>query len=342
MGILDFFNRREPTAEERQRLSQISNRDQRKALLAAIRAGKAIPDSAWSPLPAGTDIARLIDRENAQAGRAESGGARLTPGVAGTQASDSQPAGSGSAFRLWSEPQETSLDQIGKNEGLKTLFAWGIVNPFGPTLTAVATDGVLFVHGRTLPIIYLMLNPFRQEAGIVGEAIIGQRWDSVRDLVPLLGVRLGGCPTLLLPSAYREPEEDVEFYADFLTRFDDGSQVLERIRRFPGDPWKRVQEEVDECNQLMAAARKTGTAEAGRSPGRRLSRQEARELASQLLEPANLRAELDAFMYAWHGSIELQESRGGAFLSKKALPLKEFAKQFLLLSLTCRLPETSS
>jgi hypothetical protein len=201
---------------------------------------------------------------------------------------------------------------------------------------------MLFVHGRTLPIVYLMLNPFQQEVSIVGEAVIGQGWDSVRDVAPLFGVRLGGCPTLLLPSAYREPEEDVEFYADFRTRFDDGSQVVEKVRRFPGDPWKRVQQDTDERNQVMAAARKTGTPEAGRSPGRRLSRQEARELASHLLEPANLKAELDAFMYAWQGSIELRESRGGAFLSKKALPLEEFAKQLLLLSLTCRLPEAGS
>ncbi len=200
MGIRDFFSRQEPTPEQQQRLAQLPNTNQRKVILRAIRAGKAIPESAWSPLPAGTDFIRFIDRENAEsAGGDGSGGAVAVPGIAGTGNDDARNTGMESIFRLWSDPKETSLDEVGKDEGLKTLFAWGIVNPFGPTLTVVATDGVLFVPGRKLPIVYLMLNPFQQEVRIVGEATIGQTFNAVRDLSPLFRVRLGGCPTLLLP-----------------------------------------------------------------------------------------------------------------------------------------------
>jgi hypothetical protein len=328
MGILDFFSRREATPEQEQRLAQLPNANQEKAILRAIRAGKTIPDSVWSPLPAGTDVARLIDRESGQ-------------GTRPVRSASAMPGDTPAEFtlRLWDNPVETSFDNVGTDEGLKTLFAWGIVNSYGPTLTVVATDGILFVPGRKLPIVYLRFNPFTQETMIIGEACIGRRLTATPDLAPLSGVRLGGCPTLLLPSISREPDEDVELYANFLTLFDDGSRVFEEVRRFPSDPWNRVQEEMDKSFNIMASALKKDGLGPQVPTGRRLTQEEARELASHLLEPKNLRAELDAFMYAWQGSIKLQESLGLQFLAKPALTLDEFAKQFFLLALGCRLPQ---
>jgi hypothetical protein len=345
MGLFGIFNRNEPTLEQRERLDRIGNSHQRKAILAAIRAGKTIPESVWAPLPEGANIARLIDQENAPAGgnhnRAETPAASR---IGGVQEVAKLGEGTGSTFALWTHLKETSLDRVGREEGLKTLFAWGIVNPFGPTLTAVATDGIIFAPGRKLPIVYVMLNPFQQEVQIVGEACIGQTWNALRDLPPLFGVRLGSCPTLLLPSSHREADEDVELYANLLSHFDDGSNVLEKVRRFPGDPWNRVKDDVDQSQDIMVKGiqrMRNGLDDGGdpEASGRRLSPGEARELASNLLQPRNLKAELQAFMYAWHGSIEFQESHGIGGMSKTALPLKEFAKVFALLAITCNLPE---
>jgi len=340
MGVLDFFSRQSLTVEQAARLQAIPNGRQRKAIASAIRAGKRIPESAWAPLPAGVDVGRLIEQENAQAGGSQ--GRTASPEVSAPEECLGTGVGrqtGGSTFQLWSHSTTTSLDKIGNEEGLKTLFGWGIVNPYGPTLTVVTTDGILYKQGRTLPIVYLMLNPFQQEVQIVGEATIGEGWDTVADLYPLFDVRLGACPTLLLPSKYREAGEDVEFYAQLLSRFDDGSSVLERVRRFPGDPWHRVKEDMRASARIMASGLKEGKAEGQGTTERRLTAEEARELASHLLEPKNLRAELDAFMYAWQGSIKLQESQGAAFLAKEALSTDKFAKQLLRLALTCRLPE---
>jgi hypothetical protein len=341
MGLFGIFDRNEPTREQRERLDRIANPRQRKMILTAIRAGKTIPESVWAPLREGADIARLIDGENTKASRDP--GQTATPAAscnAGVQDGSSQQKRSDSRFELWSHPKETSLDQVGKEEGLKVLFGWGIVNPFGPTLTAVATDGILYATGRKLPIVYLMLNPFQQEVQIIGEASIGQVWDNVHDLLPLFDVRLGGCPTLLLPSGHRERAEDVEFYADLFTRFDDGSKVLEKVRRFPGDPWSRVKEEMGAAFAVMGDGLRSGNLNA--DSGRKLSLDDARELASTQLDPRNLREELQAFMYAWQGSIELQESRGAGFVAKSAMPLEEFKKIFLLLALTCNWPEVET
>jgi hypothetical protein len=351
MGFFGMFNRKEPTPEQSERLDRIGNPRQQKTILAAIRAGKAIPESAWSPLPESADVAGLIGQEDAQRGGRQGWGAtRTVPGMGEMLEAAHRQNEGGSTFRLWSSPQETSLAKIGGEEGLKTLFAWGIVNPFGPTLTVVATDGILYAPGRKLPIVYLMLNPFQQEVQIVGEASIGQTWNSMHDLVPLFDVRLGSCPTLLLPSAYREGDKDVEFYANFLSRFGDGSTVLEKVRRFPGDPWKRVKEDADDARGIMVngieAMRKglQPRSETVRS-GRRLSLDEARELASNLLQPTNLKTELQAFLYAWKGSIEYLESQGGKIgesFASSALPLTEFMKIFTLLLVSCKLPEVGT
>ena len=344
MGPFGMFKRNSPTPEQRERLDGVKNSRQRKTILAAIRAGKTIPESVWAPLPEGADIAQLIDGENTTASRDP--GQTTTPAAscnAGVQDGTCQRKRSDSRFELWSHPKETSLDQVGKEEGLKVLFGWGIVNPFGPTLTVVATDGILYVTGRKLPIVYLMLNPFQQEVQIVGEASIGQGWDSFHDLLPLLDVRLGGCPTLLLPSAFREPAEDVQFYAKLLSRFDDGSSVLEKIRRFPDDPWTRVKAEMDASVQIMVdelQRMKEGTQDTQPTvSGKRLLPDEARELATNLLQPKNFHAEIQAFLYAWKGSIELQASQGARFLSDQALSEEDFRKLLMQLLCSCRLPE---
>jgi hypothetical protein len=344
MSPLNIFNRIEPTPEQRTRLDRVKNSRHRKTILAAIRAGKTIPESVWAPLPEGADIGRLIVSENMKVSCDRSETAAPVASRNSTMPDPrSQAKKSGSTFELWTHPEETSLDQVGQKEGLKTLFGWGIVNPFGPTLTVVATDGILYVTGRKLPIVYLMLHPFQQEVRIVGEASIGQGWDSFRDLLPLLDVRLGGCPTLLLPSAFREPAEDIEFYAKLLSRFDDGSSVLKKVRRFPGDPWNRVKEEMDASVQIMIdGLQRMKEVNQGTQPtilGKRLLPDEARELATTLLQPKNFHAEIQAFLYAWKGSIELQASQGARFLSDQALSEEDFRKLLMQLLCSCRLPE---
>ena len=57
-------------------------------------------------------------------------------------------------FEMLDKPQSLSVEAIERTE-LETLFALGIVNPFGPTLIFVAIAG----KGATRDILHAMLNP---------------------------------------------------------------------------------------------------------------------------------------------------------------------------------------
>lgn len=130
MGVLDFFSRQSLTTEQAARLQAIQNGRQRKGIASAIRAGKRIPESVWSPLPEGVDVHRLIERENAQAcGNQGQAGPPEVSAPEGNPGTGAERKASGSTFQLWPHSTTTSLDKIENDEGLKTLFAWGIVNP---------------------------------------------------------------------------------------------------------------------------------------------------------------------------------------------------------------------
>ena len=61
MGLFDWLMRRRPTAEQEQRLSQIKNPLQLKALHAAIAKEEDIPMYAWTPISENTDPIALAE-----------------------------------------------------------------------------------------------------------------------------------------------------------------------------------------------------------------------------------------------------------------------------------------
>jgi hypothetical protein len=213
-----------------------------------------------------------------------------------------------------------------------TLLAGGIVNPFGPTLTALVVDGE-FSPGPERPVVLLTLNPFSQSASEVGVVEVGETWIPPRHLAPFFDVGFGSCPTLLLPSALLDAEEATEVHARFLRRFSDGYTTLQKVRAFPGDPFARVQHDVDASVSVLRRARKPGTAPA---EARALTAAESKELATALLDPASIRKELQAFFFAWKGAIEFQ---GAGSMTSRAMSLDAFSRAFALLALSCTLPE---
>ncbi len=74
----------------------------------------------------------------------------------------------------------------------------------------------------------MSLNPFGHTYEIVGQATVGVTWDPVEDVLPFLKhVRLQGCPTVLIPNIWITPADAVDLYTRFLTRFEDGSALLD-------------------------------------------------------------------------------------------------------------------
>ncbi len=142
------------------------------------------------------------------------------------------------------------FESVGR-QGVTTLFAIGIVNPMGPTLNALVADGLGAV-GERRALLHLMLNPFSQSCYEVGSVVLGETPPSLRDLQAFFSLPLGACPTLLMPSALYSAECAQEFFTQLLQSFDDGTEAWEKVRRFPGDPWKRIQNEMEGLPDLIA------------------------------------------------------------------------------------------
>lgn len=228
--------------------------------------------------------------------------------------------------------RKVPLASVGKR-GYTVLLGVGIVNPFGPTLAVIATDGPLDAGAR-LPVLLMTLNPFAQACHVLGHLTIGERWDPVEDVVPFLDdIPLQGAPTLLLPSVRLSEEDAIALHARLLARFDDGARVLERVRSFPANPVDRVQAEVDLAFADLGKMLREGM-DAADAPAARLDGEDAHELARALLDGHGASAELEAFFLAWSGSIACQPVLGPG-----AMSLADFAQVFSRLAESVDLPE---
>jgi hypothetical protein len=182
------------------------------------------------------------------------------------------------------EPASNALLQ----DELRCLFALGIVNPFGPTLTFVAVSGDM-KKGEPLPIISVMLNPFKQESSVVGLFTPGTEWQPTSDLQPLFDLDYGACPTLLMMGADIGEDSRESVAYELLVRFADVASTYSRVERHYGDPWERVSEEM--------------AGKDSQPPG--IDKEEAAQrFADIVVRPEHFWPEFRAFFYAWRGSVE--------------------------------------
>ena len=175
------------------------------------------------------------------------------------------------------------------------MSAAGILNPFGPTLSAVVLAGRKR-NGARLKVLTLMLHPVEQEFHEVGEVVHG-RWEAESLVRASFRWITGSCPSLLLPSSVLKPEQVAPLHAELLQQFPDGRRVGASIRKFPGRPWARVQADLESAIEMTMS----GDCQ-DESDEKPLNRQEALELARMLLDPAFLEAELRAFFEMWNGA----------------------------------------
>ena len=85
---------------------------------------------------------------------------------------------------LLTEPEELEIGEAFDPLDLEVLFGGGIINPFGPTLTAVCTETKTNRLGQQR-IIELVLNPFSQTSRLLGHCIFDARWEPLKHIPPL-------------------------------------------------------------------------------------------------------------------------------------------------------------
>src|SRR5260221_7380588 len=132
-----------------------------------------------------------------------------------------------------------------------------------------------------------------------------------------------------MPSALYSDEFAQDLFVDLRQSFDDCGQAWDKLRHFPGDPWKRVKNEMAGLPDFIAKGLKG--IETEQQP-RRITITEAREFAQLQLNAKNLGEEFKAFMFAWEGSINFT-GLGGIAMSKE-----RFLETLGQLALTLPLP----
>jgi len=226
-------------------------------------------------------------------------------------------------LRLFDRPSPIALETV-KAKPVTALLVGGIVNPIGPTLNVVMAHG-MWKESATLPVVRVMLNPFSQEVETVGEIFVAETWRPSAIISQLFRLSFGSCPTLLLPSVFLDHDDAVSLHAQFLQTFADGGRVLQDVKQYFGNPWDRVSMEMHRASESMRVSKVEST-----EP---LSEGEATELAALLLSERHLRPELQAFMFAWRGSIEHFAP------GLKSLGFDDFMEMLPHLTALCRVPQ---
>lgn len=198
-------------------------------------------------------------------------------------------------FEFFDEPIDFSFEDI-EGARLEAFIIAGIVNPFGPTLSFVASVGL----SDRRPIISAMLNPFSCEVRRIGTFVPGDQWYPLEEFKRLSGFIQGSCPTFVLLNAALAEDNRQLIAQEFLESFEDAAQSLEPVREFYENPMDRVSASMGIA--VDAPANRTeGIAQA--------------TWAQLLLDGRHIWPEIRAFLYAWDGSIN-QTGISGAMKSQ--------------------------
>ena len=212
---------------------------------------------------------------------------------------------------LFENPISLELDDLDGSH-LNVFFAYGIVNPFGPTLTFVASASSN-KDELNLPVVSVMLNPFQQTVTQIGTFTIGDEWVPTETLKPLINLDYGDCPTLILITNKATEDARHALVKQMFQSFGEQAlKVYQSISKYYGDPWTRV-------SQAMAGA-EYDTEDLNLEIV-------VEELAELVLNPEHIEGEIGALGAAWEGSIE--KTGIGEDMKNNAMPKKAF-KDFLL------------
>ena len=216
-------------------------------------------------------------------------------------------------------PYQQILEQL-KSHPPKLVALGCIVNPYGPTIASL-----LLLHESNDWALYrLILNPFHQELTRL-RAAKEEESASPNKIIEEQGLGLTGTPTILLFASARSDDEIFAGARQVALAVDDFGSTIDSLRRFPGNPWDRITEEVREAEKKMVEVvkqKKSNPTPPGKTKSKRKpTNHDIDDYLTITLK--NFKEELPAFCSAWNGSIELQKSSGNLELAKTAMPFDD-------------------
>ena len=203
----------------------------------------------------------------------------------------------------------TIVDQL-RSRPCKLVVAAGIVNPFGPTLAGLVLLGK--AGQPEWELFSFSLNPFSQELKRLRSAKLAEATHP-SEIVAHAGIGLASAPTVLIVSS--APDQEVVACARVIaSAFDDLGSTVDRLRKFPGNPWDRISAEMHDGFGSVSSSRKHHGS---------IKPKDIDDYLAIILDRKNFSEEFAAFRAAWKGSIDFQGSNGSAVLVKTAMPLKD-------------------
>jgi hypothetical protein len=317
MGIFDRSKRNKPSQKQLELLSKITNPEQKKALLAAIESGEEIPDYAWEPIPEGVSRDELI--EVAMKARAAGEQFRKTQQNLGSPSEASDPvqafadkarSTATEATNYLCEPID-GCDEIGSAPDFIPLCAWGIFNPFGPTMTSVT---LVSVPGGGEKLIFLrILHPMTPSAvvyGLLPPDVINDEEKLLSTLHTLFESNGSPeCPLILgLPTHVidipgspisQNQVKELLFLASQSAELGDIEKSCESLAMYKVDPWGRTSAEFKRA--LREAGKQTHAGE-NATP---ISRQQFERWWTLVTDPEHVQSEASQMRKAWEGAIQL-------------------------------------
>jgi hypothetical protein len=225
-----------------------------------------------------------------------------------------------SIFTVYAEPIPRTLGGIDM-QSFQLLMGCGTIDPVNPSLAVAGLVGT----GKPCEagILVLELSPLAQRVTEVGKAALGDLSTFGMDLEPLFALMGPACPSLLLSPTMVPPMAVEKLYNLYFLSRNDGGRLLQGVRCYPGNPFKRV-------GRDLGARRKAS----GPLEDRRLESGEATELSSLLLNAKAVDMEWKAFILAWDEACSCALD---ADPSAHVMGLQDFLSLYDGMQATCRL-----
>jgi hypothetical protein len=221
-----------------------------------------------------------------------------------------------------SEPRPFPISYLQSNS-LEPVLISGLVNPYGPTLTVVT-----IVRDKTTAppaLAYGYLNPFKSELFVLGYLREGKLSTSMSDqilaAIAPFQVFERGATSVCMSGEYLEPAEVRYLYGHLFRNYPWLRSHMEKIKRFPMNPWDRVTEDLNESFEAMSQDQNDAEA----IPDEPISDADMNELLDIVLDPEHNASELKAFLYAWKGSIDQQREFNNHEIADNAFQYEEFS-----------------
>jgi len=219
------------------------------------------------------------------------------------------------------------------------LFAWGIFNPYGPTLSILSllnhdeSDASL-VHNR-------MVNPFSQTSQVVAVVDKGITQEALTELLSDAFAQnefgesclVGGLPSFLLFGQTRDTADlCLNCFQSHVAANDRMAEILdglETYRKYPGKPWDRATGDQERALRRFVAEKAGESLPADSNASSEFDADQFVAWAKYILSDEHRLPEMQGFVQAWEGSIGFQK---GNALAQSALNTRDL---LTLLSESC-------